>query len=160
MNTNPEQNARICAILRTGADLLKDINADNPNAAHLNYAAARIEELEKEIAELKARCAAINGQRNVMANSVNGQLWEQYWTADKLMGELIGGDYDHELATKFAGLIAERDRLKDLIHSEDGYIASQDWLRAEVARLQKERDEARLDLQSLRDAIEIARHQP
>lgn len=78
----------------------------------------------KEIAELKARCAAINGQRNVMANSVNGQLWQDYWKADKRMGELIAGDYDHELASNFM-LRVEHDAMKAELKAE--VEAAREW---------------------------------
>ncbi len=63
----------------------------------------------------RARFAAINGQINVMANAVNGQRWEAYWTAEDAVRNIIRGDYDHAIASNFEAfraVSAERDALK------------------------------------------------
>lgn len=102
---------------------------------------------------VEKRIAAINGQRNIMANAINAQDFVRYWAADEEIGKLVAGDYDHDLASNFDTLKARVAELEDQlnaakkscqIHSEalDKMI---DGGNAELATLRQELEAAKKD---------------
>lgn len=76
--------------------------------------ASQLLETQEKLKEAEKRIAAINGQRNVMANAVNSQNWSMFWEADKVIGELVAGNCDHLLAQQLAQLLALQAHVGEL----------------------------------------------